>query len=177
MARKLLYPKSKKGISEVVVTVILIALSLAAVVVVWTFVSTFINKQVSSSQSCFGNYDKVKINAQYTCYETLTNGYNLRFSLTIGDVSVDKVIVSVSSAGAVNSYTITNIPQTISGLVMYSGSNPDQVVLPGKNSGLTYNATGFSSKIDSIKIAPIISGNLCEVSDSLSEIYDCSITI
>lgn len=164
--------------STIVITVILIALSLAAVAIVWGVVNNLINKQIGNSQACFGNYNKVQINKQYTCYEDLGNGnFNLRFSLIIGDVNVDKIIVSVSSTGAVKSYSITNIPQIIPGLVMYSGTNPNDIILPGKNSGLTYNATEFNSAIDLIKIAPVIGGNQCEVSDSLSQIEDCSISV
>ncbi len=165
----------KKGLSEVVTTVILIAISLAAIVIVWAFVNTFITKQVSSSESCYGNYNQVKINGQYTCLNTLSGGqYSFNFSMTIGDISVDKVLVSVSAGGAVNTYTITNTPQNLSGITMENGSS--EVVLPGKNSGLTYYLTGFSSPVDSVQIAPVIGGNLCSVSDTLAEIYDCSIS-
>jgi hypothetical protein len=171
------FQKNSKGLSEVVTTMILIALSLAALVVVWGFVSNFINKEIGSSESCFGNYDKIKLNKQYTCYEPLVGGnYELRFSLGIGDISVDKVIVSVYSESAVKSYTITNSPQIISGLTMYP-SGETQIVLPGKNSGVTYKATGFTSKIDSIEIAPTINSNQCEISDSFSEIDNCAVYV
>jgi hypothetical protein len=140
---------------------------------VWTLVQNVIKKQIGSSESCFGNYEKVQINKQYTCYERISSdNYNLRFSLSIGDVTVDKVRVSVSSASAVKSYDITNTPQLTSGLLMYPSNNTN-IVLPEKNAGVTYKAFGFTGKIDSIQIAPVISGNLCEVSDSFSEIEDC----
>jgi hypothetical protein len=170
MDRKFLC-KNKRGLSAVVTTVILVALSLAAVAVVWMFVSNLINRQIGSSKSCYGNYDKVRINGQYTCYEYLgEENYNLRFSLSIGDVAV-----SVSSASTVKSYEITNTAQTVSGLSMYPlGSS--SVNLPDKNAGLTYKATGFTSVIDSISIAPVIGGNLCEISDSLSDVEDCALS-
>jgi hypothetical protein len=168
--------KKKKGLSTVVITVIMIALSLAAVVLVWAFVNSIIKKQISSSESCFGTYGKIRINGQYTCYEDLgNNDFSLRFSLIIGDVKVDKVLISVSSGASVKSYEITNTPQIIPNLMMYSGVNPENVSLPEKNAGLTYNATGFTAKIDSIQIAPVIGGNLCDVSDSLSEIESCAL--
>ncbi len=177
MERKLHSKKlqSKKGLSAIVVTVILVALSMAAIVLVWAFVSNLIKKQISSSESCFGNSEKVTLNGQYTCYEEIdSTHYNLRFSLNIGDVDIDKVLVSVSSASAVKSYEISKTEGTISGLSMYpSGSL--QVKLPEKNAGLTYKATGFTSKIDSMQIAPVIGGNLCSVSDSFSEIENCAL--
>ncbi len=174
MAKKFL--SKKKGLSTIVITVILVALSMAAIVLVWTFVNNLIKKQISSTESCFGNSDKVTINGQYTCYELIgSNNYKLRFSLSIGEVNIDKVTVAVSSGGNVKSYQITNTPQTIPNLVMYSGTNPSSVILPGKNSGVTYNATGFNAKIDSIQIAPTIGGNKCDASDSLSEIGNCAL--
>ncbi len=169
MEKKSMY---KKGLSTIVITVILIALSMAAVVLVWTFVNNVIKKQIGQSESCFGNFDKVSINDQYTCYEATADGFNLRFSLIIGDIQVDKVIVSISSASAVKSYELTNVGTPIEGLLMYP-SNATEIKLPGKNSGLTYKVEGFTSKIDSIQIAPVIGGNLCEASDSLSEIENC----
>ncbi len=176
MAKKLilhsLLKKNKKGLSAIVITVILVALSMAAIVLVWVFVSNMLNKQISSSESCFGNYDKVKLNGQYTCYDSSED--TVRFSLIIGDIQVSKIIVSISSASAVKSYTLTNANQSVTGLTMYpSGSTT--ITLPGKNAGLTYEATGFDSTVDSIEIAPVINGNQCEVSDSLSDIEECEL--
>lgn len=171
------FMKNNKGLSEVVTTVIIIALSLAALVVVWGFVSGFINSEIESSESCFGNYDKVKLNKQYTCYEALEGGnFNLRFSLSVGDIDVDKVTVLVSSKSEVKSYIITKENQTISGLAKYP-SGISTVILPEKNSGTSYRATGFESKIDSIEIAPTIDDNLCEVSDSFAEIDNCAVYV
>jgi hypothetical protein len=169
--------KNEKGLSAIITTVILIAISMAAVVLVWVFVNNMIKKQINSSESCFGNYNKITLNPQYTCYdETDSSNYSLRFSLSIGDVKVDKVVVSVSSASAVKSYTITNAAQFVNGLKMYP-SGISLVNLSEMNGGLTYEAFEFGSKIDSIKIAPVISGTQCDVSDSIAEIEDCTLMV
>ncbi len=164
--------RSKRGLSTIVITLILVALSMAAIVLVWGFINNLIKKQISSSESCFGNAEKVTINRQYTCYEQSGTNYKLRFSLSVGDIAVKKVVVSVSSGGNVKSYNIIN-GTTISNLVMYSGTNPATILLPQENSGLTYNATGFTAKIDSMQIAPVIGETQCEPSDSISEISNC----
>lgn len=177
MARTSLSKKNNKGLSAVITTLILVAVSIVAVGLIWSFVQSIINKQIENSEACFGNYEKVQINKQYTCYEKVSaDNYNLRFSLSIGDAEIDKVLVSVSSASAVKSYEITNTPAPVSGLMMYP-SNLTNVSLPGKNSGLTYKAGGLEGKVDSIQIAPVIGGNLCQVSDSFSEIEDCALLI
>ncbi|OGJ13288.1 hypothetical protein A3K82_01890 [Candidatus Pacearchaeota archaeon RBG_19FT_COMBO_34_9] len=144
---------------------------MAAIVLVWVFINNIVKGQIKSSEACFGNFDKVSINEQYTCYDSAAD--LIRFSLIVGDIDVDKIIVSVSSASAVKSYTIIN-GTTIPGLVMYSGESPQTIILPGKNSGLTYNATGFASTADLIQIAPVIGGTQCEASDSVSEIEVCT---
>jgi len=171
--KKIFLGKNRSGLSVIVTTLLVIVLSMVAVGVVWVSVNGLVKKQMDSSISCYGNYDKIKINGMYTCFnKTSSSNYNLRFSLTIGDVAVDKVLVSVSSGSSIKGYTITNTSQAISGLTMYP-SGLSQISLPGKNSGLTYEATGFSYPIDSIKVAPYIGGNSCDVSDTVSSIEDC----
>ncbi|MCK4647832.1 hypothetical protein KAT24_02795 [Candidatus Pacearchaeota archaeon] len=167
------FPKNHKGLSGVITAIILIALVLAATVIVWGVVNNLIRKQMESSEACFGNYDKVTINGIYTCYDSIDDTF--QFSLNIGDIEVDKVIVSVSSEGSTNSYTLTNDAQPIPGLANYSstGFGTDFIKLPGKNAGRTYIASGFTEKPDLIKIAPIIGGQQCEVSDTISNIEVC----
>jgi hypothetical protein len=167
--------RNNRGLSTIVTTIILIALSMAAVVLVWAFVNSMIKKQISSSESCFGNYNKIKLNAQYICYDRISStNYSLRFSLSVGDVKVDKVIISVSSASAIKSYEINNVAQNVSGLSMYP-SGVSEVNLPGINQGLSYKATEFTSGIDGIQIAPVIGGNQCDVSDSITQIENCAL--
>jgi hypothetical protein len=168
--------KNRKGLSTIVITLILIALSLAAIVLVWSFVSSMIKGQIKNSEACYGNYDKIKLNGEYTCYERSGSNYYLRFSVGIADIIPEKVIVAVSSAGETKSYTITANSTTVAGLVMYP-SNSTTIVLPGKNGGLTYKTSAFSAKIDSVKIAPVMNGVQCDVSDSIVEITDCNLMI
>jgi hypothetical protein len=165
----------KYGLSTVVTTLLIVLLSVVAVGIVWVSVGGMLKTQISNSKACFGNYNKVTINGQYTCYEVVgPTNYNLRFSLSVGDVSVDKIVVSVSSASSVNSYTISNVSKSINGLSMYP-SGDSNVIIPNMSQGLTYRATGFTAGIDSIQIAPVIAGNQCEVSDSITQIEDCAL--
>lgn len=185
--------KNPKGLSGVITAVIMIALVMAAAVIVWGVVNNTIRKQMDSSEACFGNYNKVTLNGIYTCYDSKLDTF--QFSLNIEDIEVDEVIVSVSSAGATNSYTLTNTEQIITGLFPYVTQGvacsaevacvgeevcinrncvlPSDVVLPGENAGLSYIASGFTSKPDLIQIAPIINGQQCEISDTISNIEPC----
>jgi len=166
----------KHGLSGIITAVIMIALVMAAAVIVWGVVNSLLKGQMEGAEACFGNYNKVTINSMYTCYEFIgVNDYHVHFSLSIGDIEVDEIIVSVSSEGSTNSYTLTNEGQTINGLANYDsiGFGTDSIILPGENAGKTYIADGFTEKPDLIKIAPIIGGNQCEVSDTLSNIEVC----
>ena len=178
MVKKFLYYKNKRALSAIVTTFLLIIISLVAVGLLWAFVSNLVKNQIGNNEVCYGNYNKVEINYKYTCYEYVedsTPSYNIRFSLSIGDIDVDKVLVGVSSASTSKSYEITKVDQIISGLTPYSGPNPSgtSVVLPNKNSGSSYLGTGFADPIEEIRIIPVIDGTQCEISDTLTQIESC----
>jgi len=160
---------SKKGISGVITVVLMIALVMAAAAIVWGIVNSTLKDQVEGAKSCFGNFNKVTINPIYTCYDSTAK--TVQFSLSIGDIDVDEVLVGISSAGASGSYTLTNIDQQGIGLTLYPSGG--EVKLPGKNAGLTYVASGYTSKPDLIQIIPVIAGQQCEVSDTISGIESC----
>jgi hypothetical protein len=168
---------TKKGVSEVVMTVVMIALSLAAIILVWSVVTVLIKGQMKSTEACFGNSEKIKLNGYYTCYvATTTSGpYALRFSIDIGNVDVEKIIVAIDSPELSQSYEIYNESSLVSGLTYYPASGPN-VALPSKNGRKTYQTEAiFPSKISLIKIAPTISGTQCEVSDKIPQIENCDL--
>jgi FlaG/FlaF family flagellin (archaellin) len=164
----------KKGLSDVIATVILIALVMAATAVVWGAVNKIIRDKTNDACMDVGFSQKVTINEDYTCYNSTDD--QIQFSLAIWDVNIDGVLVSVTSSGNSKSYTITNTPQTIAGLVNYPDKSTS-IKLPAKNSGLTYIATGFPTEVDSIKIAPIVGDKQCELSDQINQIEDCSVFV
>ncbi len=170
MVMKLIY-KNKKGISGVIVAVIMVALVLTATVIVWAVVNNVIEGQLGSVESCFGSYDKVKINSMYTCWDATNSEFY--FSIEIKDIEVDSVVIGISGEAETKSFTITNEEQTISGLKNYDGTT--SVKLPEKNAGKTYITDSFSSKPDSIKIAPVVDRQQCEESDGVSEIDNCDV--
>lgn len=170
--------KNKKGLSAVIAAVILILLVMVVTGIVWTAITGLVRDETERTQTCFqvGLSDNVRINEEFTCYNT-TNSTNkkVRFSIGIGDVEIESLLVSISADGSSKSFTLTNEETTISGLVNYpDGSN--NIVLPQKNSGKTYIAEGFvASEVDSIRIAPTIDGNFCDVTDTIDQIDNCDI--
>jgi hypothetical protein len=169
--------KNSKGISGVVAMVIMIALVMAAVVIVWVVVNNMVRGEVSGAESCFGIFEKVTINERYTCYDSDTNEF--RFSISVGDIDVNEVLVAISGQGSTISFKIPKEDTQIDHVSPYNGLPGAAVSLPDKNAGKTYVfnlATGFAStEPDLVELAPIIGTNQCGTSDSLDEIDSCSL--
>lgn len=171
------HEKNKRGISEIIITLITIGLVLVATAIVWGAVNGVIKGKIDSSKSCFGNFGKVAIEKKYTCYQPSqppsVPQKNVHIALSVGDVDIDGVTISVSNQEETESFKLTNVEQTIEGVAYFNNTIP--VRLPEKNSGKTYKFLwnpAFAPK--SIQIAPIINGNQCDVSDSLSTIESCA---
>ncbi len=175
MVMKYLYKsKKKKGLSDVIATLMLILLTLALVAILWAVISNLVGNKLDESQSCIDIFEKVTLNEQYTCYNQ--SSQELQFSISIADIDVDKVIVAISSEGDTKSLEFTNTNTSIEFLYPYKRLIGTPVQLPGKNSGTTYVydliGAGLSNP-DKIELAPVINGKQCEASDSLLEIYSC----
>ena len=166
--------KRKKGLSEVVSAVLILALVVVMVGIVWAVVNNLVNDRLSESSSCFDTFGKVTINNRYTCYNSTSNEF--QFSINVGDISLSEVLVGISASGTSVSFKLDNKGAVIPNLVTYPGRSTN-ITLPKKNAGLTYilnmGGAGFSGAPDSIRIAPIIGNDQCEVSDALEQIDNC----
>jgi flagellin-like protein len=159
----------KRGVSAIVGTVILIAIVVATGAIVWGVINSTVGDSLSSS-SCSNLMGKIDFNRGHTCFE---NG-NLTFSVNIGDVEIDGVLISVSGGGSTKSIKFMNGTGGISGLYYYSGGLATS--LPGKNEGKAYIwdlPNDFSSEVDLLEISPIVDGKQCNALDSISEIPPC----
>lgn len=166
-------PNSDKGLSEIVSIVLILALVIVMVGIVWGVVNNLVKDKLSQTGSCFEVFGKVTLNSRYTCYNSTTN--ELQFSISIGDANVDEALVGISSAGTSTSFKITKKGSQIANLVTYPSRNTN-VSLPTKNAGLTYlfnmSAAGLGPA-ESIRIAPAVGKDQCEVSDTIEEIDNC----
>jgi flagellin-like protein len=167
--------KNKKGVAPVVATILLIALVIVIVAVVWVIVNNLVKGGLEESEACFGIFEKVSLNPGYTCYNSGSNEF--WFSISIGDIDVDEILVGISAEGSSSTFKISKTSSEIDNLVMYP-TRSSSITLPSKNAGLTYifnmTGAGFSEAPNSISIAPIIKGVQCSVSDSMHEIDRCS---
>ena len=162
--------KNKNGMSEIVVSLILVALTVVSVVIVSVVVNNLIKEKIGKSEDCFGNFGKISIDERYTCYDDANK--RVQFAISIGDVEIESLLVSISTQAGAEPITITSNLQTISGLTYFGGTPEGQVKLPLKNGGKTY-LYDFDTRPDIIQIAPLIGGTQCEVSDVVADIDDC----
>ena len=170
--------RNKKGLSGVVVTILLIALAIVLISVVWNVVDNLVNERLDQAGSCFGNFDKIDIGDRFTCYD-FTNKL-VRISVDRKDIELDGIIVSISNNLSSTSFILKNEPEIINNL-WYSGSSSEEPVkVPDQNAARTY-IYDWSDKIasegaapEAIQVAVIIGENQCEVSDTITDIISCS---
>jgi hypothetical protein len=172
--------KNKKALSTIVATVLLVLLTVVAITIVWTFVNKFIKDQTDAScQQVQTNPGLVALNEYYTCFNSTSN--EVQFSINIGEVEIDELLISILADGATQSIVLNNTDTLISNPpVRYYKTGepgvPTLVKLPVKNAGLTYHVGGFTGdKIDWIKIAPTVNGKACEATDTINSVVNCNI--
>ena len=163
-------PKNKLGMSTVVATVLIIALTVVTGAIVWSVVSNLVNKQLNEGEACFGVLDQVQLNNDFTCYNATS--HRMQFSINVGDINITGILVSVSFAGTSKSVTLTRDSQTLSDVKNYPGGS-DGVKMPGRNAGLTYFFEGIDSYPASVSIVPIVKKEQCGSSDTIHQIDDC----
>ena len=159
---------NKRAISGIVAAVIMIALVIAIAGVVWVVINNLVSEELEEAGTCLDVVGVITINPRYTCYNASANKF--QFSIGIGDIAIDKVIVSISGEGTTKSYEITQTPQGDTGLVFYNGTS--EIYLPKRNEGFTY-VLDAGERPDSVIVYPVIKGRQCDASDSISSISDC----
>lgn len=173
-----MFLKNKKALSSVVAALLLILLVIVTMVIVWTAIANLVKDKTQKTQTCFdvGLSENIVLNEDYTCFNTTTPGNKrVQFSIGIGDVEVESLIVSIAVDGNSQGFTLTNVESAIPGLTNYPDGSTN-IVLPGKNSGKTYVADGFTGNdVDWIKISPMIDGTQCDVADTIVQVDNCNI--
>lgn len=179
--------KNKKALSGVITVVILIALVVVAAGIIWGVVIPMIKGQLGGAQSCYDASDKITLNKVYTCYneegDPLEYTGETQFLINIGDIQVDKIIVSILSQGNSKSFELID-GQAYAFLREASDTSGylDAIELVKKDSGKSYIINtkaaffGFGSESgppESISIAPVVNNERCQTIDSANEIEEC----
>jgi len=158
---------SKKGVSAVVAMVLMVLLVVVSVMIVWGVVSNLIDDEISSSEACFNSFDKVLIEDKFTCYNVSSN--ELKFGIKLADIDVDGVYVLIEND--VDSLGLTLNYSVVTQANFLNRTRGTWLVLPPKKGSFVYyfNSTkeGWTSRPQTIEIAPIVSGVDCDVLDSV----------
>lgn len=161
----------KRGVSPIIATILLVGLAVVLVGVVWAIVNNLVQDQTQQASACFGIFEKVTLNEDYTCYNKGENIFQI--SIDIKDIDVKSIIVSVEGKEVTKTFELSNTPLDQEGV--YRG-DASQVILPPKNGGKTYiidSAFGIELPPKAIRISPNIKGYQCEVSSSVTQIGEC----
>lgn len=164
--------ENRKGVSAVVITMLMVLLVVAAASIIWVAVNNLVKGGTGSSKSCYDILGKITLNSEYTCYNNSND--RVLFSINIGDAEIDELLVSIANERNSTLFKLSNEETVIANLMYYKGIGGNPVKLPGKNAGKTYIATSILEKPLKIEIAAIIKEKACESSDSLTDIPSCS---
>lgn len=167
----------KKGFSQVVSVVVLIALTVAAIATVLVVAKDYTSGELNSASACNDILDNVKINSDYTCFDSTTNSTIV--SISRDQFAMDSLLVSISYRDSGKTFYLKNTKENISGVRYYSESGPlpGAVALPKNESGVIYCINETVSAPDSIQIAPKRRGTQCSVADTFNNVPTCATNI
>ena len=171
---------NKKAVSTVVGVTIMVALVVGLTALVWTLITGVVEEELEGATSCVGNFDKIKINNRFTCLNPSAN--QLNFSITVEDVNVSQIVVSISGEGQVKSLRIDGSNSYAYAKNFADASYGSPLIAPGENEGRTYSIDTSDSdfgisEVETIEIAPVINGQQCDISDSLLSVDDCQVFV
>lgn len=155
--------KCKKGLSQVVGTLLMVLITISAIGVVWASINAFVGDRMDQTESCHDIYDKIIINDKYTCYNSSSD--ELIISLTVNDIYPDSILVAIAYNDHSNNFDLTNVSRSIDTVI-------GNVKMPEANSGKKYTIQSVEKPVK-ISLAPKVNGNQCDISSTFSNIPIC----
>ncbi len=148
---------SKKGVSEVVATVLIIMITILAVSLVAGVIIPMVKEWMAESKECFESRDKLSIESGKFTYYNSTNTL-IMIKRASSEFEIKGLMISLTLAsGDTKVYQIFS-NASLEGVKMYDGSSTLKV--PGIGGAKTYV---FEVSSDYAQLAPILpSGRACE---------------
>lgn len=162
--------KNRKGLSEVVGAVIMIALVIGLIAGVWTIVNSFVADRLDKTESCYAVIGKTTLNPLYTCYNE--TGNYLMVSINVGEIELDSLFLSIETNGSSQVFQLKNESQILDNITFYNPDN-NEVYMPRPESGKAY-IIDAQSRPSRIQIAPRMGTTTCDVSDMIDSIATCA---
>lgn len=152
-------------------TVMLIAITIAAVAAAWAIISPFVNDSLQKAGDCSKIFEQITLEGRYTCYDQDTS--TMLVSISRKDFDLTSLLVSVSGVDSATTFTLTEEIQNLPEVTNYPSSSPG-VELPGKEGGKTYCVSGITQTPEQIKIAPKVGNTQCEIISATNTIIPCA---
>ena len=151
----------KRGVSEVIATVLIILIAVVAVVLISSILIPMIKNQLQTSQQCFGTVGQLSILKDVTCYNS--SGTMLHVGVQVnkqGDYVISNVSITYGSkSGGSNTPYISDAP-VVGGFKVF-------------------DISPVSTRPDVIQISPILyipadkTTKTCDIADTLSIVPEC----
>lgn len=153
--------RRKKGISEVIVTVLLILLSVAAVSILAIFLLPFVRNNLEKSGSCVDVLNKITISQDSSCYFATNTTIRVQFH----DINVSGFYIVLENESSSKNYQLRS-GETYQFLL---SGNPVKMPDPnGGERGYLFNVSAREASVGAITKT-----GLCDVSDSI-QLNPCS---
>lgn len=169
----------KRGISGVVITMILMVLVVAVGAVVISLTQDTVKENIERSKSCGPDLiGKVSFMKDNICYNESSE--TVVFGLERGDIDLDSLLVSIESEESSFNFELVSDSKNFSerNKSIYPFSKnwvlEGEVAMPSKKSGSSYIVTNVSEKPTGIKLIPTVNRNQCKALDEVSNIVSCS---
>lgn len=163
---------NKKALSATVNVVLLIAITIVAGGIIWGVINNLVTTKLDDSASCYGLYEKIQLNDEYTCYNATDQ--TLRFSINLIDIIPDSVLIAAQNDENSTSIILFSNETTIPNLVSYPDDETGKVSLPKKESGKSYTLSGVDTLPTKVLLAPTMNGKACDVLDTITPVVFCN---
>jgi len=169
--------KSKRAISALVATVLLILITVVAVGIIWGAITPMMNRAMEMGQACLSARLTINTESGYTCYNSTAFPSHGEVQVMISRGSEEFELAGMhlilSGVGQSKTFIVRNNTNS-SYIRMIEDSDYGQLLeLPNVNEERTYviNASGFTN-VEEVKVAPIVHvGNtekVCQVSSRVA---------
>lgn len=136
--------KTKKGVSAVVATVLIVLITFMAVGLVWGIILPMVKESLSKGASCFELRDYVKIiEGDYTCYNTAGGQTKIMMERGMENISIGGFRVSIFAGGSSTTYNV--VPGSTE-VGMLNGGDVE-IPKPGEARTYIFNITGGKAEI------------------------------
>lgn len=170
--------RNKKGVSSIVALVVVMALVLILGAVIITTTEETVEDKTEQAQSCGQELiGTISLNSEWSCYDKQKEILNVQVERK--KVELDKLTISASTGKSSYQFKLNkNLSNPKDGdKKLYpfnsTGQLKGQAKLLEKDSAKNYMISNFTEKPESIEIAPIVKGNQCRVSETITNIPNC----